>query len=518
MTSRNWSPLQSDIFNYIEHESRSLVIYAGAGSGKSTTIVHGLSLIPTWKSVIFLAFNKSIADELGARVPTNVQAMTFHKMCFGNYRRAFGRVIVDKDGSKTFDILKQILHNDRRQMEVYGKYVKRLIGYAKNAGIGVLVPNEVPEWQQLVWHYNLTPDSEALDESLAVAFSMEVLEISNQMTSLIDFDDMIYLTLLKGVVLDKFQYVIVDELQDLSGIQLELTKKVLGPGGRFIGVGDPNQAIYGFRGAAADGMDRFVAEFNAHMLPLSVSYRCSRAIGTLVNTKIKDFSVHDNAPEGRVIEQGSFDETIFDRTDAILCRNTLPLVTLAYKFIRKRLACKILGREIGEGLITLIKLMNTTDVDKLEEKLITYRTREVEKALAKNQESAAQAIEDKVNCVLVFVTQLPEGQRTIQKLTDIITDLFTNNSDSDVLTMCTIHKAKGLEWHRVFLLDPQLMPSKFAKRPWELVQEGNMWYVAITRAKDTLVYLRSEEWSGEKDRPRVKDQVRSAREALLAED
>ena len=55
------SKYQSDIFHFVEHEKGSAIIDATAGSGKSTTIIKSLSLIPTHKKVIFLAFNKKIA-------------------------------------------------------------------------------------------------------------------------------------------------------------------------------------------------------------------------------------------------------------------------------------------------------------------------------------------------------------------------------------------------------------------------------------------------------------------------
>jgi len=96
----------------------------------------------------------------------------------------------------------------------------------------------------------------------------------------IDFDDMLYLPLRSKCTFDKKNYVFVDEAQDTNGVQRALLRRMLAPPphGRLIAVGDPSQAIYGFRGADANAMSALREEFSAVVMPLSVSYRCSRAV------------------------------------------------------------------------------------------------------------------------------------------------------------------------------------------------------------------------------------------------
>jgi len=55
-----------------------------------------------------------------------------------------------------------------------------------------------------------------------------------------------------------------------------------------------------------------------------------------------------------------------------------------------------------------------------------------------------------------------------------------------------VHKAKGLEWLRVFILDRDRMPSRWARRDWQVQQEENLIYVAYTRAKEELYFLPSD--------------------------
>ena len=72
---------------------------------------------------------------------------------------------------------------------------------------------------------------------------------------------------------------------------------------------------------------------------------------------------------------------------------------------------------------------------------------------------------------------------------------FTDEPNTSRLTLSTVHKAKGLEFETVFILDfDKYMPSKWAAQDWQKVQERNLIYVAVTRAKNKLVYIYSDSW------------------------
>lgn len=200
------------------------------------------------------------------------------------------------------------------------------------------------------------------------------------------------------------------------------------------------------------------------------------------------------APDGSVTTLAAYSSADFSSSDAVLCRVTAPLVSLAFGFIKRNVGVRILGREIGQGLVTLVKKMNAQDIDDLESKLRRWSDRETRKCYARGHDSAAAAIEDKFSCLSVFIDQLSESNRTIAEILRRIEDLFTNNH-LGLLTLCTVHKAKGLEWERVFILDrDKYMPSKWAKQEWEKKQERNLLYVAITRAKLDLRYIKSSCW------------------------
>lgn len=203
---------------------------------------------------------------------------------------------------------------------------------------------------------------------------------------------------------------------------------------------------------------------------------------------------HPAAPLGSVLILPSYTPSTFSLSSAILCRNTFPLISFAYTLLTRQLPCRVLGREIGAGLLALIDKLNPSSIDALEEKLEIYRDREVSKALSKHDESAADAINDRVKCIEVFISQLKEDNRTLLALKSSITNLFSDEAAPNKITLSTIHKSKGLEYPTIFILDRDLMPSKYAKSGWQLAQEQNLAYVAVTRAQLNLFYITSGRW------------------------
>lgn len=267
---------QVAIFSEIASGTSSLVVDATAGSGKTSTIVHATTLIEPWQLTVFLAFNKKIAEELESRLPASVQSSTFHSRAYSALRRSLSNSPkLDKD--KVRNLLKENL--EYKDFELYGAFASRLVGLAKSAGLGTHIAEaSTEEFEELVSHFNLTLDYEEAEMPRAIALAQQALAASNEDISLIDFDDMLYLSLLRNVSFDKASFVFVDEAQDTNGVQRELLKRMLGPTGRLIAVGDSHQAIYGFRGADASALDLIASDFSCKRLPLSISYRCSKAV------------------------------------------------------------------------------------------------------------------------------------------------------------------------------------------------------------------------------------------------
>lgn len=268
--------------------------------------------------------------------------------------------------------------------------------------------------------------------------------------------------------------------------------------GRSLYVADgivTHNCIYGFTGAMTDAMDLIAREFSTQTLPLTVSYRCAQAVVERAQTWVPYIEASPTAPEGDVFDEVPLHQAIemLSPTDAILCRQTAPLVELAYALIAKSVPCRILGREIGEGLVKLVEQQRARGIDRLIEKLTNWRDREMAKFIAQGAEQRAEAVNDRTECVFVIIATLPETSRTVPALIAKIRGMFTDperGAPQTVLTLATNHRAKGQEWNKVAILRPDLMPSKAARQDWAYDQELNLMYVAATRAKETLIYCK----------------------------
>jgi len=189
---------------------------------------------------------------------------------------------------------------------------------------------------------------------------------------------------------------------------------------------------------------------------------------------------------------GEKSEYKFTGSDAIICRLNAPIVELAFKLIRKGVPCRIEGRDIGTQLAALANKWKVVRLDALRNRLEKYKEREVSKAMAKGQEQKAGSITDRVGCLNVLIERAEEKKLDVAGLIVMIKGMFSDAQDKttnkNILVLSSVHKSKGKEWPRVFLLGRQEnMPSPFARQTWQLLQEDNLIYVAVTRAMETLI-------------------------------
>jgi DNA helicase-2/ATP-dependent DNA helicase PcrA len=504
----NWSPFQNAIFEAVEKTNDSLIIEAVAGSGKTSTIVEAIKHVPPTQTVVFLAFNKTIADELKRRITApNARCMTLHAAGFSAWRKYLGGNSWEckVDSNKTQNIVKETLDSGDRFR--YGGEMSKLIGLAKGAGIVPLshketytglVEDDDAVWEDMIDFYELDRDNCSLE------LAREVLGLSIEYsTTVINYDDMLYQPIISSAIFDKSDVIFLDESQDVNGIQMEIVDRMRKPTSRVIAVGDRHQSCYGFRGALSDSMDRIAARFKCRSLPLSISYRCPKAVVKKAQEFVSHIQSHESAEEGLVVEGvPKWPLNNFRSTDSIICRNSKPLIEMAFLLIRNKISCKVLGRDIGQGLIKLIKKMRAVNVVDLISKLKVHRQKELVKARLKGDEDKIAPLDDKIETIHVFIDEVGI-EADIPALVASIEALFSDET-AGRLTLSTIHKAKGLEYDRVFILDPFLMPSKYARQKWQIQQEINLQYIAVTRAKRETYYvtsdvLRSEEWLNELD-------------------
>lgn len=238
----NWSPYQRDIFDAVANSDSSLLIEAVAGSGKTSTIVEAINYVPAGQSVCFVAFNKSIADELQRRVKRpGAQCMTLHSAGWAAWRNSLGwdSNLCKVDTGKTFAIMKELM--TWKERERWGETTRKLVGLGKQAGI---VPKDgftllvIPPATSYIGLAEDTDEVwEAICDHYGIDFSEVKLELVRKVLAKgieigresVDFDDMLYLPIVAGVPFSKWDVVFVDEAQDLSGIQIEMLGRMVRP-------------------------------------------------------------------------------------------------------------------------------------------------------------------------------------------------------------------------------------------------------------------------------------------------
>lgn len=454
-------------------------------SGKTFTLCKLAEITPPIKSSIFLAFNKSIAEELGQRLPRTVKASTLHSCALSSLCKAFSLNFALSD-SKNFNLAKE-------KMNFKGVHSKRIPGMIMKICRLYdlmrfnLVQDDVEAIISLGERYG-----EEADENLAKR-AIELRMLNKKIADNyflkggsgklpMDFTDMLYYAT-QYVHRDDFkQYnvVMLDECQDISPLQFEVVKMCKTPRGRLIAVGDEKQSIYSFMGSNLDSLQAIKNAPNTVTLPLSMTYRCAQDI---VAEACKVF------PDGIVAAPGAVKGFVGDGTfkdaqegDFILCRNNAPLVDAFITLLRQGKKCTILGKEFGDELVSLIdSVEDVWGLEQVLENMISKLQKKGVKSPTKCE--AYDKLNEKVNVLL----SLYEYFGDLETVRSRIYDIFVENASRGI-TLSTIHKSKGLESDNIYFLEPELLPSNYATTELALYAERCLKFVAITRARKRLIY------------------------------
>lgn len=475
------SPYQEDIFEFVRHGGGNALVEAVAGSGKTTTIVKALQFTPEDAKVAFVAFNVAIANELKDRAPNHVQVSTLHSLGLKNISAWLGTK-PKVDDNKVFNILEAVLDlydRDSPDWDLVSP-LKKMVSLAKAT---LIDPENHVEIDMMCDRYGIE-----LNGYGPKLFSLLpiILEKCKRLTGLVDFDDMIWLPIALNIGCEQFDFLMVDEAQDLNAAQIQLVLKSIKPGGRVIAVGDRNQSIYGFRGADTQAIPNLIGALDAKTLPLSITYRCPKSHVELAQTIVPEIEAAEWAKKGSIdylpMSQ-ILDDKIAQSGDLILCRCNAPLVEVAFALIRSGQKAVMRGRDIGTNLINIVQKMKAKGIYDFWTRLRSYEATESAKLLALEKTNQLQTLQDKIDTIVA----IGEGVSTVEELVRKIEDLFSDDIEGVVCS--SVHRAKGLESERVFIVRSDLMPHPMAQKPWEQVQEQNILYVAVTRSKSELIFV-----------------------------
>lgn len=466
----------------------NLLANALAGSGKSTTVEGAVTQLEGKTSVLVLAFNKIIADGMQQRFDRagvlRCSAKTFNSLGHGACMRNLPGVKLER--FKTGGIMRELGIKFKERLDQ--QTVERLVGLAKSAPFKC---GHVA-WDHLIEHMGFAigdPDTERAIINAADACFTHSRDLALK-KGIIDFNDQLWLPIDQRWVFNRVPYVFVDESQDLSAIQIEMLTKVTGD--RLFCVGDPRQAIYGFRGADSSAIESLQKRFSLVNYPLNVCYRCDDAIIEHVKRLVPHIECRPGAGKGSVTSLDEWEVTDFTPADAVLCRNNGPLFALAAHLIDARMPFQIKGDGMGELISNYIgRVLLTHNMPKGNIPLSRFMpaAREWFKAEEARYEKAGMfgMCDTLSDYAYIFeVLANVDGVSDLDGLLAIVEKILLGKEG---VTLSSVHRAKGLEWPRVFILEPHLMPSTRAKEQWQKQQELNLMYVAETRAMHDLCYL-----------------------------
>lgn len=538
---------QLKIYDFVKNGIGNGIIDAVAGAGKTTTLMGCVSHIPNINDVIYCAFNTSIRKELQKKFKDsnqNVKVSTIHALGFqmlratksfrlDNYKynqiikepQFFDTLIPDIDKilgyhshptvaelrqlEERSDILDWNEKNDLNEGQQYvGKIIRRLLDINQKYRC-TLEEDDVKCYDAMIRHFGIIPYYEqgmsTYNDEVEAYFRLhqKLIKEGNSMAishGIIDFTDQIYLPFIMNLTAQKkYGFVFVDECQDLSKAQVKVVEKYLREDGRLLAVGDPYQAIYGFAGADCNSFQRVTDSFNCTILGLTDCFRCPRNVILLAQSLRSDIKGFKDYP-GKIFKIPNREVLInIKEGDLVICRTRLPLRALALKLINKDFKVKIHPDELQEFMgdykknFTPQELRKVLNDDIIEQFFEHAKVRNQKRITHENQNADAIIrkilIKEEVDTMVTTLDFLKKKYfdwhlNTLDNILKRLKLMLSNPSD-DAIRISTIHRAKGLENNRVFILEYDKLPPT-RELEWENIQERNLHYVAVTRPKEEL--------------------------------
>lgn len=278
----------------VDHTGGPLLVLAGPGTGKTTTLVEAVTARVEAGTdparLLILTFSRKAAVELrdraalrlgGARAP---QATTFHSFCYGLVRAhqdtdLFADPLRLLSGPEQDVMVRTLLEGQRRIRSIrwpddlraalttrgFADEVRAVLARARELGLG---PSALSSFADRIGR----PDWKA-----AAAFLSEYLDVLD-MQGTLDYAELLHRAVLLAertpALSSSYDAIFVDEYQDTDASQLRLLRALNGPGGTLVAFGDPDQSIYAFRGADINNVLDFESAFpGAAVRALSVGRR-----------------------------------------------------------------------------------------------------------------------------------------------------------------------------------------------------------------------------------------------------
>lgn len=473
------TPEQEAIRDAARKTKDNLLVNALAGAAKTSTLVLIAKALST-TAILCLAFNKRIAVEMQERLPSNCQAMTLNSLGHRSWGKYLGVSRLNLDNRKTYRILSTLVESlsPKEKDLIYENFsdILRAIDSAKTAGYvptgafpqarGLMDDDELEEW--------LDEKVSLLEFDLIRAASK--ISIEEGLKGTIDFGDQILLPTIFPASFPLFPLVMIDEAQDLSALNHAMLRKIAKQ--RLIAVGDPCQAIYGFRGAHENSMDLLREQFSMKEFTLSISFRCPIAVVKAAQWRAPRMQWPEWAKPGTVTHLNEWNASTIPPEAAIICRNNAPIFGAAIKLLKNGRYPEIIGNDLGKSMLKILRKFGKDSLPRGEvlAAIDDWRDAKLERS------RSPEKVEDQADCLRIFA-------RHGKNLGDAIAFAEHIFNSSGPIKLMTGHKSKGLEFDHVYFLDQDLIGKDG--------QEANLRYVIITRAKESLTYITTKGFSDE---------------------
>jgi len=507
-----------------------LLIVAGPGSGKTRTLVHRIA---------HLVAERGIAG-------VQCLAITFTRRAAAEMRERL-RVMLGADASA---IAVHTFHS-------LGLAILREHAAAAGLALGFRVAGEAERAAALAAVLDLPrPRAENLIRAISRAERMEAQpsgEIAAAQSAYramltannwIDFDELVGMAvrLLAGnpgvadLYRARFRFVCVDEFQDVDARQYQLlTLLAPPPAGNLCAIGDPHQAIYGFRGADAACFERFNRDYpGVTTIGLKRNYRSG---GEIVTASSQVIARHADEPIAEIVRERRERITIHaaptERAEAEFVVATIEQAIGGASFFvidngraggrevalsfadfavlyrteaQAALLCEALARAgIPFRKHSHVPLAQEPSVRAILDALATIAAPEVDLAERLRQSAAhaaaeageAAAIERALQLLLPLAASCGGDTARFLDAVALATDADFWDARAEGVALLTLHAAKGLEFACVFIvgLEDGVLPLHWGKAAdvtsEELAEERRLFYVGMTRAKDRLVLSRA---------------------------
>ena len=509
-------------------------VIAGAGTGKTRAITHRIAYAASIgvmdpQKVLALTFTARAAGEMRVRlrslgVPT-VAARTIHsaalKQLLYFWPQVFGGRAPDLLTTKTGFITQAITRADLQgSLSVASRDLMRDIAseieWAKSSQV---VPEDyVNEASKRTQKPRINP------EQISQVYTAYMSLMKQERT--MDFEDVLLLTAamleeereVRERVQDQYRHFTIDEYQDISPLQQRVINAWLGSRQELCVVGDPAQTIYSFAGATPVFLNTFTQRFpDAEVIRLTSGYRSTPEITLMANTVLRSASMgqelvaqndHGSKPSiaaykdesaeivgvvkdiGALLSEGAAAQeiAILARTNGQLnsIEKAIAAAGLPYQVRNnERFFDRMDVREFLKGVRTasVIPTEGVYWLDELRTLAQPFLTGATIDGIAGLLHLARELDADDSFAPKTLRTYLREVEDRVQQ---------NNPPTMPVLTLATLHAAKGLEWERVFLIgvSESILPFESGNTGPEnqsaIDEERRLFYVGITRAKKDL--------------------------------